>query len=145
MVTLKELFLALDFIILQHYIDVKSEGCKNFGIFDAYFFLKKIVFLNNSIVGRGGIWILDVSVGNIKKCQLSYKAPWLGEAYVRMIIFMLRTAAIAAGYISMKKVESGSLLRFYSQWEDWFQQGLLPRVTSMNFKIPSGFLWMENG
>jgi hypothetical protein len=30
-------------------------------------------FFYNSIVGGGGIGTLDVSVGNIRRCQLSYK------------------------------------------------------------------------
>ena len=33
-----------------------------------------IIIFYNSIIGVGGIWTLDVSVKNTKRCQLSYKA-----------------------------------------------------------------------
>ena len=33
-----------------------------------------LFLFDNSMVGVGGIWTLDVSIGNVRKCQLSYKA-----------------------------------------------------------------------
>jgi hypothetical protein len=50
-----------------------------------------ILFYDNSIVGGGEIWTLDVSVGNIRNCQLSYKALGLcwHFVWVRQVIAII--------------------------------------------------------
>lgn len=44
----------------------------------------KHLFLDNSIVGGGGIWSLNVSIGNTKRYQLSHKA--LGPRHYYLIM-----------------------------------------------------------
>ena len=46
---------------IEYFIDLQTQSKTNFFLYD------------KSTVGSGGIWTLDVYIGNTKKCQLNYK------------------------------------------------------------------------